>query len=641
MVRRTWVRLLVVTTSCLAVAAFVQLGVDTGSHGQSVPEFPQPDVYESSDAMLSFNLRAVIARNVIRDVTGVNRVVQTPTFNGRIPGPTFRVKPGDALDLLLLNDLPRNPARQRGGNFPHDPYTTNLHTHGWTVSPAGISDNVLRLMEPRSRSPIRVQLPGDHQSGTFWYHPHKHGSVSFQLFGGMAGFLIVEGGPGTLDDLPEVKAARDVLMAFQEIRTDQNGRLPFVNPSAMQLGTDPVTGNPGLWSTLKNGRLFMTTNGVTNPALHMSPGEVQRWRFLNAASGATLVVALQGHAMNIVANDGITAPNVQALPPGVPYVLGTGQRGDVLVKAGRPGVYKLQALDPGASPGWPVISGTGIDPAPRNVRFSFDLPNPTWPVTLATIIVSGPTRSMRLPTGPLPVPRAIPSIRTMLSTPPNVVRKIVFEICGERVFMQALGSRLPTCGWYQERYNPPFWGGTPFTSLNMMRDDNDPGTPSGNPAKPLINFAKESLFHHDEPLFDDMFVGNREEWTIINRSFSDHTFHIHQNPFLVTHVNGKRLRVPQWRDTVLVPAAQPQPGANPVNINQASFGSITFRTFFDPDTVGGFVMHCHVLNHEDIGMMQRLEIRPGPGPRDAGRRPDHTGPGHSVRKTADSQASGS
>ena len=41
-----------------------------------------------------------------------------------------------------------------------------------------------------------------------------------------------------------------------------------------------------------------------------------------------------------------------------------------------------------------------------------------------------------------------------------------------------------------------------------------------------------------------------------------------------------------------------------------TFGSITFVTHFDPITVGSFVMHCHVLQHEDIGMMQLLDILP-------------------------------
>jgi len=66
----------------------------------------------------------------------------------------------------------------------------------------------------------------------------------------------------------------------------------------------------------------------------------------------------------------------------------------------------------------------------------------------------------------------------------------------------------------------------------------------------------------------------------------------------------------QRHDTLILPAAQPQQGNDPQDINQATFGSMTFRTHFDPDTVGSFVMHCHILTHEDIGMMQRLTIVP-------------------------------
>jgi FtsP/CotA-like multicopper oxidase with cupredoxin domain len=139
--------------------------------------------------------------------------------------------------------------------------------------------------------------------------------------------------------------------------------------------------------------------------------------------------------------------------------------------------------------------------------------------------------------------------------------------------------------------------------------DQDVPNPS-DPAQPLVDFQKEALFDEDQSLFDDMIVGHFEEWTVVNRSLSDHIFHIHQNPFLFTHVNGQRLPVPEWHDTLILPAAQPQPGNNPRDINQTTFGSMTFRRRFDPDTIGSFVMHCHILTHEDIGMMQRLTILP-------------------------------
>jgi FtsP/CotA-like multicopper oxidase with cupredoxin domain len=102
---------------------------------------------------------------------------------------------------------------------------------------------------------------------------------------------------------------------------------------------------------------------------------------------------------------------------------------------------------------------------------------------------------------------------------------------------------------------------------------------------------------------------------VVNRSFTDHPFHIHQNPFLLTKINGKPLPTPEWHDTIIVPASIPTPtgpDAPQPNINDARHGSITFRIHFRPTTVGCFVMHCHTLSHEDLGMMQRLDILPGP-----------------------------
>ena len=51
----------------------------------------------------------------------------------------------------------------------------------------------------------------------------------------------------------------------------------------------------------------------------------------------------------------------------------------------------------------------------------------------------------------------------------------------------------------------------------------------------------------------------------------------------------------------------------PNDINLATPGSITFRVYFNPITVGCFVAHCHVIDHEDLGMMQRFDIRPAAG----------------------------
>ena len=163
--------------------------------------------------------------------------IHPATFEGTIPGPTLKVKPGDKLSILLVNDLPSNPTNERDHAFPHDENTLNLHTHGLTVSPLGVSDNIFREMKPGTTNLIQIDIPKVHPSGTYWYHVHKHGSVTYQFLGGMAGFLIVEGGEGTLDTVPEVAAAKDVLMAFQVIRATNDGKVVFVHEQAQQFGT--------------------------------------------------------------------------------------------------------------------------------------------------------------------------------------------------------------------------------------------------------------------------------------------------------------------------------------------------------------------------------------------------------------------
>ncbi|MCZ6865225.1 MAG: multicopper oxidase domain-containing protein [Candidatus Dadabacteria bacterium] len=573
--------------------------------------FPQPREINSRNGVLRTILETLLATNFLENsATGEIDEVNTPTYNGNLVGPTFRIKPGDSIQFDIINSFPPNPENQRLGAFPKDPYTTNYHSHGLTVSPDGISDNVFRRMTPSETPyPVQIDVGSDHQSGTFWYHPHKHGSVSFSFFGGMSGFIIIEGGPGDLNEVPEIAAAREVLMLFSVIRTDKNGDVPFVNQEAVQFSTDntnimpPVPPN-GLWATFMNSNSYFVTNGVTNPTLKMRPGEVQRWRLLDAASGETLPIALQGHSLHVLANDGINVPEMITLGVNVPYVMGAGNRVDLLIKAGEPGTYKLQILDP---MGPYSVTPQGIAPGARTARIGLDFPAPTYPIILATIVVEGNEMNMDLPDGPLPETSGLPTREEMIETPPDEVRSIAFEICGKRVFMNDPANRLPSCGWYFDLYDADYWGGIEFTSLLMARDADDEGIPNPvvDPEMPRIDYEKEGLFTGDENLFDNMFAGNFEEWTIINRTFSDHPFHIHVNPILITHINGEALPVPEWRDTILIPGA-----TGSMNINEADFGTVTFRTFYDPAVPGSFVFHCHILTHEDVGMMQKLTVFP-------------------------------
>ena len=103
-----------------------------------------------------------------------------------------------------------------------------------------------------------------------------------------------------------------------------------------------------------------------------------------------------------------------------------------------------------------------------------------------------------------------------------------------------------------------------------------------------------------DPGRDDISVtlGDVEEWTLRNVSGERHVFHIHQLDFLVTAVNGQPQPADVLRDVVDLPYAQGgQPGEVKVII-----------PFTDPIMVGRFVFHCHIVGHEDAGMMANLVV---------------------------------
>lgn len=95
--------------------------------------------------------------------------------------------------------------------------------------------------------------------------------------------------------------------------------------------------------------------------------------------------------------------------------------------------------------------------------------------------------------------------------------------------------------------------------------------------------------------------GDIEDWTIENRSPEDHVFHIHQIHFRVQAIDGQPVNDPTERDTIDVPYWK----------GEGPYPSVKLRMdFSDPNTVGTFLYHCHILKHEDMGMMGSIQVLP-------------------------------
>ena len=453
-------------------------------------ELVEPEVRRSRDGGLVTQLRVGYA---YVDTGGYRLSLRT--YEGALPGPTLRIQPGDTLRVTLANDLPPNRAEvPLNSDLPHRFNTTNVHVHGLHVSPSGNADNVFRSMEPGQSYEIEIAVPADHPSGTYWYHPHHHGSADVQISSGMAGALIVE---GDFEGVPEISEAAERVIVLNEVMFDYLGAIETYDT---------------IWP--EAAPRFISINGQREPIIRLRPGEVQRWRIVHAAHESNLRLALDDHLLHPIAYDGIPHSRIEGIEN---LVVAPGQRTDVLVQAGAPGAYKLLAI--ANDQGYP--SPTGI---------------------LAHVVVEGEPLPMSLPAA-LPEPPLAPIGDG--------------EVSGSRtITFTAIEPEVPAAATYQE-----------FAFLiDGRRFDPD-------------------RVDHSIP------VGAVEEWTVVNDHHDDHVFHIHTNPFQVMAINGEPVPEPLWRDTVIVPRE----------------GSITFRSRF-LDFTGKTVLHCHMMNHEELGMMQLIEF---------------------------------
>jgi suppressor of ftsI len=118
-------------------------------------------------------------------------------------------------------------------------------------------------------------------------------------------------------------------------------------------------------------------------------------------------------------------------------------------------------------------------------------------------------------------------------------------------------------------------------------------------AKPKFFINGKSFNIHSPPMFV-VHTGTVEEWHVVNVTYEIHDFHIHQIHFLVESINGVKQRHPHWADSVIVPHRSVGKKSVPGSV-------VLLMDFRDPIIRGEFLFHCHILDHEDQGMMAKIE----------------------------------
>ncbi len=469
------------------VAGSAGLLSTTGSRldGRAGASLSQPEVLQSAGGRLAVELEA--GRGV-RTIAG--RRARALGYNGGLPGPTLRVRPGDRLAVRLVNRLDE---------------PTNLHVHGLVVSPSGHGDNVFVSVAPGESFDYDHQLPDDHPPGVFWYHPHEHGLVADQVFGGLYGAIVVE-------DPDVVPATRERVLVVSDITLDGSGEL--VSPSS----ADRVMGREGE---------LVLVNGQLQPTVEASPGDRERWRIVNACSARYLRLRLDGLQLDLLGIDSGRSVDPRQIEE---IELAPGNRADVLVTMagqadGGTATLRTAAVDRGGMGGMMTGSTSGE---------AHDL---------VTVRVRG-TRGADLAAVPARAPE-----RDLRGAAPDGRRRLVFA-----AGMGGMGS-----------------GGVGPGGMDFTIDGRE--------------FDPDRTDQTVQP-------GAVEEWTLVNSSPMDHPVHLHVWPMQVVTDGGGPVPEVRWRDVVNVPAG----------------AEVTVRVAFDR-FAGRTVYHCHILDHEDAGMMGVVDVR--------------------------------
>jgi len=443
------------------------------------------------------------------------------------------------------------------------PTSTNLHFHGLTIPPVCHQDDVLKTSIQPSDPPFeyRFRIPQNEPPGLYWYHPHIHGFSKLEVLGGASGALIVEG----------IERANKAVAGLPErviVIRDQD----LLNPNAPPSKSEPVVPRMLIdrdGDAANNGTGFgkpakdLSINFVPIPypdyppaVIEMRPEEQQLWRVLNA-SGITYLnlEVLFGHTpqkLGIVALDGV--PLNQSGLGGLSETIGDFV--DLQTHLGVPPGGRVEFIVKGPPLGTPALfvtrtvdTGAGGENDPNRM--------------IAKIAVSkdAPEPQSTLAASPKPLP---PSPMPWLgSVIPVRTRKLYFS-------EKLLDPNNPNSA----------------TEFYLTVDGHTPVAFDPKSGVPDI-VAKQ---------------GTVEDWIIENRSNELHAFHIHQLHFMLIEYQGKVVNEPFLRDTINVPY---------FNGRALEYPSVRLRMDFrDPNTVGDFVYHCHLLEHEDGGMMGLIRVEP-------------------------------
>lgn len=541
--------------------------------------------------------------------------------------PTVVMAPGQTVRFKLHNRLKPLPAEQCATTDinaarPRGCFNdTNLHSHGLWVSPSGNSDNVLISIKPGVDFEYEYNIPIDHPAGTFWYHPHQHGATAMQVASGMAGALVVEG-----ERYPTATANGDLDVVLKQFQPDDGSgsagevmllqQIPYDCPSnsltpARPCDKDAVgvledfdqVEDKNAW--LKSGR-YTSVNGKVQPVLKMKTQRLYRWRLIDTGFQATVVLRIRRandpqklfQALGVanqdkdvmalcdgedvtqfeVASDGLTHDRI--IPRTLNY-LQPGYRSDILFSLPKAGAYC-------------VYAETNVN----NMTTMHDVNN-----TRLIGVIAAKTNakaSARARAGESPRDFLLAELRNAVRSLPGaqLPESVKSIILGDLDDGLKLGKFVPHASFSEAAKNAMRGKTKEYATFNIATVDGK--TRFMVEGKPEDSPTPEMKYVYDPHRVDHTLVlGTEQMWELASKN-GNHPFHIHVNPFQIigiTRIDGGTVDaqykdlIGTWKDTLLVME------------NHKIEIATRYQRY-----IGEYVLHCHILEHEDQGMMQNVKV---------------------------------
>lgn len=601
--------------------------------------------------------------------------LNTDNYDGTYLPPVVELKPGDSLNVRLLNALALNDgtnSRHSSAMQGHEDRSTNIHTHELIVSPKNArddprnnGDNIFVSLGHGQSLDYSIQVPTKlpaslldgkkgyfipHPSGLYWYHSHLHGISAAQVGGGMAGILSIGERDANLVAIKETETGalrartdtaylmlRDIQITSTIDPTAADGQSPAIrsptdpDPALCQPGSDGVAVPPleqrdGYCQSPKDkSQIWLfTVNGQRFPTIQIPSGRNKLLRLANLSASATYVISLRDPSGNAVPFDLIS---VDGVVPGVPK--------DALVQD-HPEALKITTLlfmpasraeifianDQGdASERQLVLRTDGKDTSAPSKPGAGD----PWPqINLASVILEGAPVAVAsvapielneyvAEAGP---PTSQANVRAAAALPQGCVRDIDhgnlehrrIKFAGQGPFTITTDLVHSPDKTKPQPYNK--FVADPQASLSFigfgkyLKPDHtvDWDATDGRPRHTCVRVAN----------------GHGQLWELNNPTDEMHNFHIHQTKFRsatdqdltaygidpnsVPHPSALEIKtgaVPSdagrdlWNDTI------------PMEAHSTIFIVINFDA---QEQLGRYVYHCHILEHEDQGLMAPMEV---------------------------------